>query len=90
MSYNGLRVGAVSETQVGPFNPCTSLRATDGELLLSHAVLRPLRLLPLSTLQHHLPLLEDEPPVHKEDVEEAHECTDIHMYKHTPTHKRVK
>lgn len=69
-----------SETQVKPYDPCTPLQPPDGELLLSCSVLRSLRLLPLSTLQHHLPLLENEPVVLKEDVDAAqthrHTCTD--------------
>lgn len=58
----------VSETQINHCDPGAPLRPPDGELLLTRAVLRPLRLLSLSALQHHLSLLEDEPSVPEEDV----------------------
>ncbi|KAG8014002.1 Sorting nexin-16 [Nibea albiflora] len=63
---------------VQSYDPCTPLWTPDGKLLLSHSVLRPLRFLPLSTLQHHLPLLED--AVLKEDVDEVQ----THMHRHSP------
>lgn len=65
---NNLSTGALLETDD---DSCPPLQPPDGKLLLLCAVLRPLRLLPLSTLQHHLPLLEDEPPVLEEDVDGA-------------------
>lgn len=74
-------VGIALEAQVEPRNSGASLRTLDGKLLPSPAVLRPLRLLPLSTLQHHLSLLEDEPPLLKEDLDAARTC--MHMHANT-------
>lgn len=74
-------VGIALEVQVEPRNSGASLRTLDGKLLPSPAVLRPLRLLPLSTLQHHLSLLEDEPPLLKEDLDAAR--TFMHMHANT-------
>ena len=89
---NTLPVGIFSEAQVKRHDSCASLQPPDGKLLLSRAVLWPLRLLPLSTLQHHLPLLENEPPVLKEDVDEAkthtHTCTHTHTQKKTTCRHR--
>lgn len=86
-STYSVSVGIVLEAQVEPRNSCTSLRTLDGKLLPSHAVLRPLRLLPLSTLQHHLSLLEDEPPLLKEDLDAARTCT--HTRKHITTPEQI-
>ncbi|KAJ4937161.1 hypothetical protein JOQ06_001742 [Pogonophryne albipinna] len=58
-----------TEAQVKRDEPCTSMRPAEGELLGLRPVLRPLRLLPLPTLQHHLSLLEDQPAVLNEDVD---------------------
>lgn len=77
---NNLSPGVLSETQVKPYDSCPPLQPPDGKLLLLCTMLRSLRLLPLSALQHHLPLLEDEPPVLEEDVDGAqthrHTCID--------------
>lgn len=86
-STYSLSVGIVLEAQVKLSNPGTSLRTLDGKLLLAHAMLRPLRLLPLSTLQHHLSLLEDEPPLLKADLDGAHTCT--HTHTNTSQHRNT-
>lgn len=83
-STYSVSVGIVLEAQVEPRNSRASLWTLDGKLLPSPAVLRPLRLLPLSTLQHHLSLLENEPPLLKEDLDAARTCT--HMHAHPQTH----
>lgn len=74
---NSFLAAAVSEAQIKHPVSRAPLRPPDGKLLLSHTVLRSLRLLPLSTLQHHLSLLEDEPLVPEEDLGGA------------PTHRHV-
>lgn len=45
--------------QAKTLDPHSPLQPLNGRLLPLHAVLRPLRLLPLSPLQHHLQLLEN-------------------------------
>lgn len=47
------------EEQAKGLEPHSPLQPLDGQLLPRHAVLRPLRLLPLSPVQHHLQLLEN-------------------------------
>lgn len=61
----------LTEEQAEPVDPRAPLQPPDGELLPVRAVLRPLRLLPLPPVQHHLQLLEDELPVLKEDIDGA-------------------
>lgn len=73
----------LTEEQAEPADPHPPLQPPDGELLPLRAVLRPLLLLPLPPVQHHLQLLENELPVLQEDIDEArdarthaHACTD--------------
>ena len=47
------------EEQAKPFDPHSPLQPLNGQLLPLHAVLRPLCLLPLSPVQHHVHLLEN-------------------------------
>lgn len=49
----------LAEEQAKGLEPHSPLQPLDGQLLPRHAVLRPLRLLPLSPVQHHLQLLEN-------------------------------
>ena len=81
-STNAPFVDIVSESLFRHRDTCTSLQPLNGELLLPRALLRPLRLLPVSTLQYHLPLLEDEPPVPKEDIDGAHACIHVHTHEY--------
>lgn len=59
------------EEQAKSLDPYSPLQPLNGELLPLHAVLRPLRLLPLSPVQHYLQLLENELPVPEEDIDDA-------------------
>lgn len=71
------------EEQAKSLDPYSPLQPLNGELLPLHAVLRPLRLLPLSPVQHYLQLLENELPVPEEDIE----VTQIHARLHTHMHQ---
>lgn len=47
------------EEQAKRLDPHSPLQPLNGQLLPLHSVLRPLRLLPLSAVQHHLQMLEN-------------------------------
>lgn len=71
------------EEQAKSLDPYSPLQPLNGELLPLHAVLRPLRLLPLSPVQHYLQLLENELPVPEEDIDDAQ------IHARTLTHTRT-